>query len=340
MPERRSVGLLCLGILVIIGACEEKAGSGSSASSTTPHRGGGEAEDRGEGLVEPSIPDAKALGIEGWQEATWTGTRTLTQLEQGSLSHSTGALRRIAEDRPELAVIDDDEGHSYLVGPVEPTDAAAIMAVLSSAEVKAQNIASVPPGKEIMSLGEMAAAAIQLIGEEPSAEALVGSDADPAIVARLERAASGWPAEARVHRVIGLPPDADDEPAVLFGPDNDAEDDRDEQSHRRLQDMGILEFAPIKGGGIGDLITGQVELQYQGNDQLDRTLHVKFAFDPATDRWAMISMLSMPNMATVSRLMRAGEAEKVNSMAHTLDFVSLLSECHLVVGKGGPLLCK
>lgn len=338
MHERCSVGLLCLGTFLMVGGCEETTSSSSSA--TVPHGGGGEAEGTREDIVTPSIPDAKALGIEGWQEATWTGTRTLTQLEQGSLSRSPGALRRIAEDRPGLAVIDDDEGHSYLVGPVEPTDADAIMAVLSSAEVKAQNIASVPPGNEIMSLGEIAAAAIQLISQEPSAEALVGSDADPAIVARLERAANGWPAAARVHRVIGLPPDADDEPAVLFGPDNDPEDDRDEQSHRRLQEMGILEFAPVKGGGIGDLITGQFELQYQGSDQLDRTLHIKFAFDLGTDRWAMISMLSMPNMATISRLMRAGEADKVDSMAHTLDFVSLLPECHLVAGKGGPLLCK
>lgn len=344
MFPRVSSALLCVIAMLPFASCKEQPGSGNqgstaSSGAATSGEDGADGE-KGAATAPPSIPDARALGIKGWQDAKWTGTRTLTEIEEGALSKSSGALQSIADGRPGLSVIPGEDGRHHLTGQVEPGDTEAILSIFASAEVKAQNITSVPPDNEILSLGEMAAAVIELVGYEPSADALVGQGADPDIVARLERAARAWPEDARVWRVVGLPPGADDEPAAMFGPDNDPENDRDEARHRRLRDMGILGFAPVEGGGLGDLVTGQVELQYQGRDQLDRTIHVRFAYDRDTDRWALISVLSMPNMATVSRLMRAGEHDKVGAMAQELDFLSILPECHIVAGGGGPLLCK
>ncbi|MFI4916863.1 MAG: hypothetical protein ACIAS6_10210 [Phycisphaerales bacterium JB060] len=348
---RITMGAAC-SMALLLGACEEEGDASGSAAgpapgqvtaSQMPER---DAETGENPEVDVYLPDARALGIEGWQDAgqrLGRGDQAAPE-EEFPLAQSEGRLRAIAETNPELSVIPGEDGTPHLVGLADPRDTAALMGIFGSVEVKARGMSSVPPDGAIRSLGEMAAAAIQLVGEEPSADALLGSsrgpDADRAIAARLERAAAAWPKSARVWRVIGLPPDGQEELSIRFGPDNDPDDDRDEARHRQLQRMGILEFAPIEGGGPGDLISTSVTFDYQGNDQADRQLSVRFLYDRGTDRWVLRSIGSAPSMSTMSRLMEQGRGEEINGMAHSLDMLELLPECHLVVGKGGPLLCK
>jgi hypothetical protein len=239
-----------------------------------------------------------------------------------------------------LSVIPDEHGRHHLVGLVEPGDVEAILGVFASADVYADKMSSVPPTREILSIGRMAAAAVQLVSVEPSAVALVGAGADPAVVGRLERAARAWPTDARVWRIIGLPPDVDESSSVSFEPDNDPDDNHDEVRHRRLQAMGILGFAPVAGGGLGDLITASVIFKFQNQEQMDRELSVKFLYDRGTDQWVLRSIASIPSQATGLRLLKAGELSEFGSITHSLDVLSVLPDCHVITGPDGPLLCK
>jgi len=324
-------------VLVLFGGCEEQAGS--AGQGVGPVTGGDAAEDRG---VETtlSLPDADSLGIAGWQEASYPGRGERSGLRDGALSLGPAALKSLADTRPGLSVVSDKHGRHRLTGLVEPGDAGAIMGALASAEVRASKMSSVPPTSEIRSLGEMAAAAVQLVSVEPSAASLVGAGADPEVARRLERAARAWPTDARVWRIIGLPPDADEGSSVRFMPDNDPENDHDESRHRRLQAMGILEFTPVEGGGTGDLVAASVGFPYQNQELHDREFSVRFLYDRGTDRWVLYSIRSFPSRATMQRLARAGEMNRIEGMAHELDLLSVLPDCHLVVGRDGPLLCK
>ncbi|MFG0284755.1 MAG: hypothetical protein ACF8R7_10075 [Phycisphaerales bacterium JB039] len=336
----RTTGIVCAAaLLTLVGACEERRGS-SDQGKATPDLANGANNSVGErGDASTILPSAEALGIQGWQDTVHVrGERT--ELRPETLYRGIGELNSLASSRPELSVIPSEHGGHHLTGPIEPGDLDAIMGVFASAEVSADKMSSAPPTSEIRSLGQMAAAAVQLVSLEPSASALVGSEAPPAVKSRLERAGSAWPEAARVWRVIGMPPDADERASVSFAPDNDPEDDQDEARHRRLQAMGILEFAPVEGGGPGDLITASVGFPYQNRDQLDCELALKFVFDRETEQWVLYSIGSNPGNATMRRLAAAGEWDRISSVAHQLDLLSVLPDCHIVVGARGPLLCR
>lgn len=341
-------------LLVLVSACEEKGGSGGPApgqvtASEMPDRDPATGENP---EVDVYLPNARAMGIEGWQDTSQRlGRGDQASLDdQTPLSRDAASLEAMADTRPGLSVIPDEDGGYHLVGLVEPGDTEAVLGVFASAEVKSYAMSSVPPTAEIRSLGELAAAAIQLFAAEPSAAALVGPDADPTIAARLERAAAAWSEDARVWRVVGLPPGSQGGPSVQLSlkkatkndPDDDASpsDHSDAQRHRRLQAMGILDFAPIEGGGIGDLVTADIEIPFQGPDQRDRVFDTKFVYDRGTDRWVLLSVSSRLSHAERSHLLRARRIDEYRSMTHRLDLLELLPECHLVVGEGGPLLCK
>lgn len=337
----RSIGAACLMVLLmLVSACNEKAGGDEEgAAPAQTGEAAASARDK-EREVQPvaSLPDARSLGIDGWQGTEHIGRGGA--LGDGSTLQGAGAQRALADTRPELSIIPGEHGRHYLTGLVEPADAEAVAGVFASADVRVNGMASLPPTSEIRSLGQMAAAAVQLVSVEPSAAALVGAGADPAVIARLERAAGAWPTEARVWRIIGLPPDADEGSRISFQPDNDPDDDHEEARHKRLQAMGILEFAPVEGGGPGDLISASVRLPYQNQDRLDREFSARFLYDRGTGQWVLYNIGSVMSRAAMMRLAKAGEWDQIESTAHSLDLLSVLPDCHLVVGPDGPLLCK
>src|SRR5690606_36141231 len=239
----RTTGVLCAAaiLLMLISACKEQSRNGGERAASTPggNADGKAASDRERAAL---LPDARSLGIDGWQGTDQIGRGGV--LGDGSLIQEAEALRVLADTRQGLSVVPGDHGRHYLTGLVEPADTEAVMGVFASADVRVSKISSLPPSSEIRSVGQMAAAAVQLVSIKPSAAALLGAGGDGAVTSRLERAAEAWPVEARVWRLIGLPPDADGS-LISFEPDNDPEDEHEEARHRRLQAMGILEFAPV-----------------------------------------------------------------------------------------------
>ncbi|MFI4916864.1 MAG: hypothetical protein ACIAS6_10215 [Phycisphaerales bacterium JB060] len=381
MRTRNIAGLLLAAALpVVLSACEERAGGGGGGQVTgqatgqdgtaepgtaaTHGRATSEAqatsEDRGETNPDRApLPDAPSLGIRGWQKTDTDGAGRAKFAGDG-LEQRTGVMRSLASTRPELTAIPDEDGRLHLTGLVEPDDQEAIAGVFASAQLQQTDLSSVPPTSDMRAMGELAAAVMQLLAVEPSAEALAnagggagrgGSDADLAAIAPLRRAAEAWTTDTRVWRVVGLPPGADDGPLIRFmltnapkerapGDEPEPEDNHDEQRHQRLRDMGILGFEPIEGGSLGDLVTAWIEIPYQNKDRVDRIMTFRFVYDSGTDRWVLFLIHTRVNTAELMRLHKAGKRDEYRRTSHELDLLRLLPNCHLVVGEGGPVLRK
>lgn len=263
------------------------------------------------------LPSARSLGLRDWQP-------TEDRRKDWTVLHVVGAeteAASVAADRPDLHFLDggpDEE--AGLSGLIDPADGEAISAVLLLGTVRSVRLSAAPPTPQLRSISGMAAAAAALVGVEPSATALLSPSAPQDVRRRLETAAARWPASARVWRVIAAPKHAGNPGDLSVELEN--EPGEFEEDLRRLREVGPLAFESIGGG----LITARASLPYQNPDRQDRTLAVKFAYDPGSRRWVLLHIGSLPSSADMRRLADAGEWDAIDGSTHGIELLQALPD--------------
>ena len=255
---------------------------------------------------------AADIGLVGWQPASERSK------DSGSvrLPGSEDRARGLASGHGSLQYIagagDSSGGVS---GLLDAQDTSAVAESLLIERVHCKDLDAVPPTADLEAMASLAARVVPLVGRSPNGECLVGGA--NSCRAALESAASEWPASARVHKVMLLPPDAPERGSMTVRHEAGSGESRAEAL--LLREAGLA-YEQIAGGSV----TARATIRYQNEAGQDRSLAVQLNYDKGTGEWVLFKVSSLPSSAETARLARAGDFKGVTAQTYSLPVQAIL----------------